>query len=229
MDVSSCNHPRHRKSKHLPSIVPQENFGPSGDFQKCRVRRFRHGGKFLSFPTIGGRGIDLCDPLLLPLNHIHHPFTAPVSVDEMRETPETAVAQAYDLVLNGSELGSGSVRIHDPGTQRAVFEILGISDEEAESRFGWFLDALGYGTPPHAGFAIGIDRLVAILQNETSIREVIPFPKTQSGADPLTTAPTRVVDAQLDELGLDLSARTRALLATSGRVTPAEPPDPANS
>ena len=142
----------------------------------------------------------------------HHPFTAPVAVDDMRERPWDAVAQAYDLVLNGSELGSGSVRIHDPAVQRAVFEILGISGEEAESRFGWFLEALRYGTPPHAGFAIGIDRLVAILQNESSIREVIPFPKTQSGADPLTTAPTRVVDAQLRELGIDLTADTRAAL-----------------
>jgi len=143
----------------------------------------------------------------------HHPFTAPVSVEEMRHAPEKAVAQAYDLVLNGSELGSGSVRIHDPETQRTVFEILGISDEEAQSRFGWFLEALGYGTPPHAGFAVGIDRLVAILQNETSIREVIPFPKTQSGADPMTTAPTRVADLQLDELGLDLNAETKAALS----------------
>ena len=142
----------------------------------------------------------------------HHPFTAPVSVDEMRERPSDAVARAYDLVLNGSELGSGSVRIHDPAVQRAVFEILGISEEEAESRFGWFLEALRYGTPPHAGFAIGIDRLVAILRNESSIREVIPFPKTQSGADPLTTAPTRVVDTQLAELGIDLSAETKAAL-----------------
>ena len=142
----------------------------------------------------------------------HHPFTAPVSVEEMRERPSQAVAQAYDLVLNGSELGSGSVRIHDPAVQRAVFEILGISRDEAESRFGWFLEALRYGTPPHAGFAVGIDRLVAILQNEKSIREVIPFPKTQSGADPLTTAPTRVVDAQLGELGIDLTAETKAAL-----------------
>ena len=142
----------------------------------------------------------------------HHPFTAPVSVDEMRERPNEAVAQAYDLVLNGSELGSGSVRIHDPDVQRGVFEILGISGESAESRFGWFLEALRYGTPPHAGFAIGIDRLVAILQDESSIREVIPFPKTQSGADPLTTAPTRVVEAQLEELGIDLTAETRAAL-----------------
>lgn len=158
----------------------------------------------------------------------HHPFTAPVSVEEMRERPETAVAQAYDLVLNGSELGSGSVRIHDPDTQRAVFEILGISDEEAEARFGWFLEALGYGTPPHAGFAVGIDRLVAILQDETSIREVIPFPKTQSGADPLTTAPTRVVDAQLEELGLDLSADAKAALAATEQP-PSGPSDPSES
>lgn len=142
----------------------------------------------------------------------HHPFTAPVSVEAMREQPDEAVAQAYDLVLNGSELGSGSVRIHDPEVQREVFEILGISGNQAESRFGWFLEALRYGAPPHAGFAIGIDRMVAILQNEDSIREVIPFPKTQSGADPLTTAPTRVADAQLKELGIDLTAETRAAL-----------------
>lgn len=142
----------------------------------------------------------------------HHPFTAPVSVEAMREQPDEAVAQAYDLVLNGSELGSGSVRIHDPEVQREVFEILGISGNQAESRFGWFLEALRYGAPPHAGFAIGIDRMVAILQNEDSIREVIPFPKTQSGADPLTTAPTRVADAQLRELGIDLAAETRAAL-----------------
>lgn len=142
----------------------------------------------------------------------HHPFTAPVSVDEMRERPADAVAQAYDLVLNGSELGSGSVRIHDPEVQRTVFEILGISAEEAESRFGWFLEGLDYGTPPHAGFAVGIDRLVAILRDETSIREVIPFPKTQSGADPLTTAPTRVAGPHLAELGIDLSPAARAAL-----------------
>lgn len=142
----------------------------------------------------------------------HHPFTAPVSVEEMRDHPLRAVSQAYDLVLNGSELGSGSVRIHDPDTQRAVFDILGISPREAESRFGWFLEALRYGTPPHAGFAIGIDRLVAILRDEPSIREVIPFPKTQTGADPLTTAPTIVPDAGLRELGLDLTPAARRAL-----------------
>ncbi len=142
----------------------------------------------------------------------HHPFTAPVSVEEMRERPAEAVAHAYDLVLNGSELGSGSVRIHDPETQREVFEILGISAEDAESRFGWFLEGLRYGTPPHAGFAIGIDRLVTILRDEPSIREVIPFPKTQSGADPLTTSPTRVAGSHLTELGIDLTAATKAVL-----------------
>ncbi len=140
----------------------------------------------------------------------HHPFTTPRSVEEMRESPETAIAVAYDLVLNGAELGSGSVRIHDPDVQRQVFEILGISAEEAEDRFGWFLESLSYGAPPHAGFAMGIDRLVALLRNETSIREVIPFPKTQTGADPLTTAPTVVDPAQLDELGLKLSKRSQA-------------------
>ena len=149
----------------------------------------------------------------------HHPFTAPVSIEGMRERPADAVAQAYDLVLNGSELGSGSVRIHDPDVQRSVFEILGISGEEAESRFGWFLEALRYGTPPHAGFAIGIDRLVTILRNESSIREVIPFPKTQSGADPLTTAPTRVIEIQLRDLGIDLTAATKAALGDGGDGT----------
>jgi aspartyl-tRNA synthetase len=142
----------------------------------------------------------------------HHPFTAPVDITEMEESPETAVSKAYDLVLNGAELGSGSVRIHDSDTQRRVFSVLGISDEEAEQRFGWFLRALRYGTPPHAGFAVGIDRLVSILQNEPNIREVIPFPKTQTGTDPLTESPTPVGDDQLRELGLDLRPEVRAAL-----------------
>ncbi len=141
---------------------------------------------------------------------LHHPFTAPVDVTEMRENPGHAISKAYDLVLNGSELGSGSVRIHDPAVQAQVFEVLGISDEEAEQRFGWFLEALRYGTPPHAGFAIGIDRLVAILQNLPNIREVIPFPKTQSGADPLTGSPSRVDDGQLGELGIEVRGDVRA-------------------
>ncbi len=141
---------------------------------------------------------------------LHHPFTAPVDVREMREDPGHAISKAYDLVLNGSELGSGSVRIHDPAVQAQVFGVLGISDEEAEQRFGWFLEALRYGTPPHAGFAVGIDRLVAILQNLPNIREVIPFPKTQSGADPLTGSPSRVDERQLAELGIEVRGDVRA-------------------
>ena len=134
----------------------------------------------------------------------HHPFTAPVDLVEMRERPRTAIAKAYDLVLNGSELGSGSVRIHDPEVQQEVFDILGISAEESERRFGWFIKALRYGTPPHAGFALGVDRFLAILQQETSIREVIPFPKTQTGIDPMTGSPTAVDPLQLAELGIEL-------------------------
>jgi len=134
----------------------------------------------------------------------HHPFTSPTSIEEMRDNPTGALSKAYDAVLNGVELGSGSVRIHDPQVQRQVFEILGIDSDTAERRFGWFLEALRYGTPPHAGFAFGIDRLVMVLQDETSIREVIPFPKTQSGVDPMTGAPTWVEEAQLDELGVAL-------------------------
>lgn len=132
----------------------------------------------------------------------HHPFTSPVSIDQMREEPEKALSKAYDAVLNGVELGSGSVRIHDPEIQSQVFEILGIDRETAERRFGWFLQALRYGTPPHAGFAFGVDRVVMILQNEQSIREVIPFPKTQTGVDPMTGAPTWVDDQQLNDLGI---------------------------
>lgn len=140
----------------------------------------------------------------------HHPFTAPHDVREMEEEPTTAVSRAYDLVLNGTELGSGSERIHDPETQARVFKVLGISDEEAESRFGWFMRGLQYGTPPHAGFAVGIDRILAILQGEPNIREVIPFPKTQTGFDPLTSSPGPVDDPQLIELGIDLRPDVRA-------------------
>jgi aspartyl-tRNA synthetase len=140
----------------------------------------------------------------------HHPFTSPVSIEEMSEHPENAISKAYDVVLNGVELGSGSIRIHNPDVQRQVFEILGIDAETAERRFGWFLEALQYGTPPHGGFAFGIDRLVMVLQGEASIREVIPFPKTQTGVDPMTGAPTWVEEVQLAELGVDLTPEARA-------------------
>lgn len=139
----------------------------------------------------------------------HHPFTSPASLDEMRDNPESAISNAYDVVLNGVELGSGSIRIHDPEVQRQVFEILGIDRETADRRFGWFLEALEYGTPPHGGFAFGIDRLVMVLQGESSIREVIPFPKTQTGVDPMTGAPTWVDDTQLEELGIELGPGAR--------------------
>ncbi len=139
----------------------------------------------------------------------HHPFTAPASLDDLVNRPEAAISKAYDLVLNGAELGSGSVRIHDPAMQAKVFEVMGISDEDAQARFGWFLEALRYGTPPHAGFAIGIDRMVSILCDEPNIREVMPFPKTQTGADPLTGSPGRVDEAQLAELGIDVRPEVR--------------------
>jgi aspartyl-tRNA synthetase len=147
----------------------------------------------------------------------HHPFTSPQSIEQMRVDPESAVAKAYDAVLNGVELGSGSIRIHDPAIQRQVFEILGIDAATAERRFGWFLEALEYGTPPHGGFAFGVDRLVMVLQDEPSIREVIPFPKTQTGSDPMTGAPTWVAEEQLADLGIELSeasTQRRAELGT---------------
>lgn len=134
----------------------------------------------------------------------HHPFTQPHPDDvDLLETDPLAVrSQAYDLVLNGWELGSGSIRIHQPELQARIFRLLGISDEEANRKFGFFLNPFRYGAPPHGGFAFGIDRLVAILAGEENIREVIAFPKTQSGSDPMTNAPTPVSPKQLDELGI---------------------------
>jgi aspartyl-tRNA synthetase len=134
----------------------------------------------------------------------HHPFTMPHPDDmELLTTDPLKVrSQAYDLVLNGWELGSGSIRIHREDIQRAVFDALGISGEEAESRFGFLLGAFRYGAPPHGGFGMGIDRLVALLAGESNIREVIAFPKTQSGLDPMTGAPKPVADSVWRDLGL---------------------------
>ena len=136
----------------------------------------------------------------------HHPFCHPHpdDLDLMDSHPLKVRALAYDLVLNGWELGSGSIRIHEPELQRRVFNHLGISDEEADKRFGFFLQPFKYGAPPHGGFAFGIDRLTAILAGEENIREVIAFPKTQSGADPMTNAPTPIDSSQLADLGLRL-------------------------
>ena len=137
---------------------------------------------------------------------LHHPFTAP-SIDnpEQLETdPGAALSRAYDMVLNGTELGGGSVRIHDAAMQATVLKILGISDEEAEEKFGFLLTALKYGCPPHAGLAFGLDRLVMLMSGARSIRDVMAFPKTQSAACPLTSAPAPVSEAQLKELNLRL-------------------------
>ncbi len=132
----------------------------------------------------------------------HHPFTSPKDNEIFKDDPIKATALHYDLVLNGVELGSGSQRINDPDIQKLVLEKWGLSIEEIEERFGWFIEALSYGTPVHAGFAIGIDRLVAEVLNQPSIRDVIPFPKTQSGLDPLTNAPAKIDEPLLEEYNL---------------------------
>ena len=134
----------------------------------------------------------------------HHPFTSPMNTDEFKKEPENAVALHYDLVLNGVELGSGSQRINDPEIQTLVLQKWGLSEEDIQNRFGWFIEALSYGTPQHAGFAIGIDRLVAEVLNQNSIRDVIPFPKTQSGQDPLTDAPSVIDTDTLLEYNIEL-------------------------
>jgi aspartyl-tRNA synthetase len=137
---------------------------------------------------------------------MHHPFTAPhdEDVDRIESHPGSVRAKAYDLVLNGSEIGGGSVRIHDAQMQARMFRRLGISEDEARLRFGFFLEALEYGTPPHGGIALGLDRIVAILAGESSIREVIAFPKTANAVDLMSDAPSPVDAKQLRELHLKI-------------------------
>jgi aspartyl-tRNA synthetase len=137
---------------------------------------------------------------------MHHPFTSPREEDlEKLETDPSAVkARAYDLVLNGSEIGGGSIRIHRQDVQHRVFSVLGLSEEKARERFGFFLEALEYGTPPHGGIALGHDRINALMAGEASIREVIAFPKTASAIDMMSESPAAVEPDQLDELGLKL-------------------------
>ena len=140
---------------------------------------------------------------------MHHPFTAPRDEDlpRLEDHPGEVRARAYDLVLNGTEIGGGSIRIHDPALQERVFRLLKISDEEARARFGFFLDALRYGTPPHGGIALGLDRIVALLAGEVSIRDVIAFPKTANAVDLMAGAPSTVGRHQLRELHLDTPER----------------------
>ena len=137
---------------------------------------------------------------------LHHPFTAPSvgTIDELEANAELALSRAYDVVLNGTEIGGGSIRIHRPDMQRAVFKLLGIGEEEAREKFGFLLDALEYGAPPHGGIAFGLDRLVMLMTGSNSIREVMAFPKTQTASCLLTEAPAPVEDAQLRELGIRL-------------------------
>ncbi|MGM8849016.1 aspartate--tRNA ligase [Salinicola halophyticus] len=144
------------------------------------------------------------------LSALHHPFTAPsCSSDELKASPATALSRAYDMVLNGTELGGGSIRIHDQAMQRAVFEVLGIGKEEAEEKFGFLLDALQYGAPPHGGLAFGLDRLVMLMTGSRTIRDVIAFPKTQSAADLMTDAPGEVSSQQLRDLHIRLRQKAK--------------------
>jgi len=149
------------------------------------------------------------------LSPLHHPFTSPAcSVEALKENPAEALSRAYDMVLNGTELGGGSIRIHDQAMQRSVFEILGIGEEEAREKFGFLLDALQYGAPPHGGLAFGLDRLVMLMTGGRTIREVIAFPKTQSAACLMTDAPGEVSGDQLKELSIRL--RQKAKVETAG-------------
>jgi len=142
---------------------------------------------------------------------VHHPFTGPKPefAESFDKDPANALAYAYDIVLNGSEIGGGSIRIHQRDVQQRVFKTIGLSAAEAESKFGFLLEAFNYGPPPHGGIALGLDRLCALLAGAQSIREVIAFPKTASGGDPLTGAPTPITPAQRKETGVDTPAAAK--------------------
>jgi aspartyl-tRNA synthetase len=156
---------------------------------------------------------------------VHHPFTRPTKEWEGRfhEEPERALAHAYDLIVNGNELGGGSFRIHEPELQARVFDLLALSPQEQRSKFGFLLDALAMGAPPHGGIALGIDRMTMVLAGEPNLRDVIAFPKNQAAVDPMSGAPSEVSQVQLDELGLRLVPPT-AVRAVPPLAAPAEQP-----
>jgi aspartyl-tRNA synthetase len=158
---------------------------------------------------------------------VHHPFTAPLPewADKFAGAPESALADAYDIVCNGNEIGGGSIRIHRADMQRKVFDVIGLSEQEAASQFGFLLEAFKYGPPPHGGIAFGWDRIVALLAGRDTIRDVIAFPKAASGLDPLTGAPTLITEAQRREAGIDVRVPTPD--ATPPKATAASPQDTA--
>lgn len=135
----------------------------------------------------------------------HHPFTAPVNPEDLKTNPKQAMAKAYDIVLNGYEIGGGSIRIHRQDVQQLMFDTLGLTKEDIEHRFGFFVDALKYGTPPHGGLALGLDRIVMLMTDTTNIKDVVAFPKTQSAKDMMMSAPSDVEEIQLDELHIKVS------------------------
>ena len=157
---------------------------------------------------------------------VHHPFTSPTPewADSFQDDPSRALARAYDIVINGNEIGGGSIRIHRSEMQQRVFDVIGVSKDEAEEKFGFLLEAFQYGPPPHGGIALGLDRLYALLAGVDSIREVIAFPKTASGTDPLTGAPTPITPLQRKEAGVDSrpAQRTPAASRPGGEVRPDE-------
>ncbi len=156
------------------------------------------------------------DGRVLGWTAVHHPFTSPNAdwVDRFEESPGEALAWAYDMVCNGNEIGGGSIRIHRADVQQRVFSVLGIDEAEARDKFGFLLDAFAYGPPPHGGIAYGWDRIVMLLSGAASLRDVIAFPKTGGGQDPLTGAPTPITPAQRREAGID--ARPAAPPADAG-------------